>query len=123
MKKLIIPIFISLFLWSCSSKSSHVAQMQEEDYELDEIEIVEEARVDEENEIPIKVSNISVKEPMQSKILKEKKVLKHIISTVPHACLSWSDGCNICDKVKKNRASCTVYTCEQKPLFSCLAWQ
>jgi len=122
MQKLIIPICISLFLWSCTNKSSNLTQNTEQSYKIDEIEIVEEARVNE-SETPIKVAHTLEKKPIIAKLFKEKKVLKRITSTVPSSCLSWSDGCNTCDKVKKNRASCTVYTCNQKTLFSCLVWQ
>jgi hypothetical protein len=125
MLKFISLSLLLFMLWSCSSNQpSSITQAEEENYEFEAIEIVEEARIDEGYTTPsIRISPSIAKETLHAKVFKEKKILKHISSRVPHACVTWSDGCNTCDKVKKNRASCTVYTCKQKPLFSCLAWQ
>lgn len=49
--------------------------------------------------------------------------LRPIDANVPKTCQEWSDGCNTCTRAKDNQASCTIYTCENKSIFSCLKWQ
>jgi len=72
-------------------------------------------------------STVKVKEVPKRMTLpegfKETKKLRPLESNVPKTCEEWSDGCNTCTRAGNNKASCTVYTCENKTPFSCLKWQ
>lgn len=55
-------------------------------------------------------------------IIEEPMVTKRIGSNVPSSCLKWSDGCNVCTRKGKGKASCTTNPECHNKVFSCLQW-
>lgn len=56
-------------------------------------------------------------------VINEPKVIKNIASDVPASCVMWSDGCNVCTRTEKGKASCTTGPECINRMFSCLEWQ
>ncbi|MCH9739395.1 MAG: hypothetical protein K0U38_00945 [Epsilonproteobacteria bacterium] len=106
MIKSIIATLLILLSVGCSNKSESIAQVTT-------------------TNTPVTVQEISEPKVIPTPVpqIIEPTAIKNIAANVPASCFSWSDGCNTCTRIGKEKASCTTYSCIEKGVFSCLKWQ
>ena len=104
-----------MIFMGCSQKSPEVIGHPDN---ATKVQVVEVAKVQE--FVKQEVKNIRFKNEI---IVDEPKVVKNIDADIPTSCAMWSDGCNVCTRLAKGKASCTTGPDCTNRMFSCLQWQ
>ncbi len=106
-------ILITLLFMACSEKTQNISTLSKSSQQIEVVEVATvEPRVVEQKVVP-----------RNETLIAEPKVIKNVPKDIPTSCAMWSDGCNVCTKIGKGKASCTTNPPCHNKLFSCLQWQ